>query len=48
MYNIKNNTASKIESVTFSELNMVENDIEEILRNSIDMIYDDEESMLIE
>jgi len=34
-------------SVTFAELNMKENDIEELLRKNIDMICDEEESMLI-
>jgi len=47
MYSIKGKKAVRIEPVTFSELNMIENDIEEILRNSIDMICDEEESMLI-
>lgn len=47
MYSIKGKQAARIEPVTFSELNMTENDIEEILRNSIDMICDEEESMLI-
>ncbi|HEM3673781.1 TPA: hypothetical protein U1C95_001035 [Streptococcus suis] len=47
MYNIKGKQAARIEPVTFSELNMTENDIEEILRYSIDMICDEEESMLI-
>ncbi len=47
MYSIKGKGAARIEPVTFSELNILENDIEEILRNSIDMICDDEESMLI-
>lgn len=47
MYNIKSKKAVKIEAVTFKELNMQENDIEEILRCSIDMLCDDEESMLI-
>jgi len=47
MYNIKGKRAEKLESVTFSELGMQENDIEEILRCSIDMLCDDEESMLI-
>lgn len=47
MYNIKGKQAARIEPVTFSELNMTENDIEEVLRNSIDMICDEEESMLI-
>lgn len=47
MYNIKGKKAEKIEAVTFSELGMLESDIEEILRCSIDMLCDDEESMLI-
>lgn len=47
MFNINGKQASRIEPVTFSELNMLENDIEEILRNSIDMICDEEQSMLI-
>ena len=47
MYSSKGKQAARIEPVTFSELNMTENDIEEILRNSIDMICDEEESMLI-
>ncbi|MFB5269832.1 hypothetical protein ACE41H_24055 [Paenibacillus enshidis] len=47
MYSIKNKKASKVEAVTFAELGMQENDIEELLRNSIDMLCDDEESMLI-
>lgn len=46
-YNIKGNKAEKISPVTFSELGMQESDIEEILRCSIDMLCDDEESMLI-
>jgi RecB family endonuclease NucS len=33
--------------VAFSELGMQENDIEEILRCSIDILCDEEESMLI-
>jgi len=47
MYNIKGKKAEKIEAVTFSELGMQDNDIEEILRCSIDMLCDDDESMLI-
>lgn len=47
MFSLKGKQATKIEPVTFSELNLTENDIEEILRNSIEMICDDEESMLI-
>lgn len=39
--------AEKLEAVTFTELGMQESDLEEILRNSIDMICDEEESMLI-
>lgn len=47
MYKIDGKQASRIEPVTFSELDLTENDIEEILRNSIDMICNEEESMLI-
>ena len=47
MYSIKGNKAMRIEPTTFTELGMQENDIEEILRCSIDMLCDDEESMLI-
>jgi len=47
MYNINSKTAMKIESVTFSDLDMREDDVEEILRNSIDMLCNEEESMLI-
>ena len=47
MFILKGKQANRIEPVTFLELNMTENDIEEILRNSIEMICDDEESMLI-
>ena len=47
MYIINNRRVEKIEAVTFSELSMTESDLEEIIRNSIDMICDDEESMLI-
>lgn len=47
MYKINGLKSERMEPVTFSELNLTENDIEEILRNSIDMICDEEESMLI-
>lgn len=47
MYSIKGNTAERIEAVSFSELGMQENDIEEILRCNIDMLCDGEDSMLI-
>ncbi|MBB6402691.1 hypothetical protein HNP92_002016 [Methanococcus maripaludis] len=47
MYSIKDNQATKIEHVTFSQLGMNENDIEEILRCNINMLCDEEESLLI-
>jgi len=47
VYIVKGNKAERIETTTFSEFGMSEADIEEILRCSIDMICDDEESMLI-
>jgi RecB family endonuclease NucS len=47
MYSIKKNKVKHSESVSFSNLNMTENDIEEILRYNIDMLCDDEESMLL-
>ncbi|WP_368644667.1 hypothetical protein AB4027_05945 [Alkalibacterium putridalgicola] len=47
MYSINGKEAEKIPSVTFSELNLLENDIEELIRNNIEMICDEEESMLI-
>ncbi|WP_260445578.1 PDDEXK family nuclease [Metabacillus elymi] len=47
MYNIQENKAIKVDAVTFSELQMLENDIEELLRCNIDMVCDEEESMLI-
>ena len=47
MYSIKGKKAEKLEPVTFTELKMLESDIEEILRTSIDMLCDDEESMLV-
>lgn len=47
VYNVKGKKAEKIEAVTFSDLGMLENDIEEILRCSVDMLCDDEDSMLI-
>jgi len=47
MYRLKDNKAVKIEAVTFSELNIAESDIEEILRCNIDMLCGEEESMLI-
>jgi len=47
MYNISGKKVERIDPITFSELDMTENDIEEILRNSIDMLCSDEESLLI-
>ncbi|WML52416.1 hypothetical protein RCG17_24045 [Neobacillus sp. PS3-12] len=47
MYNVKNKKALRLDAVTFSDLGMQESDIEEILRSSIDMLCEDEESMLI-
>jgi hypothetical protein len=47
MYCIKDDKAEKVEPVTFSELKMQESQIEELLRNNIDMLCDEEESMLI-
>lgn len=47
MYCIKGNKAERIEATTFFELGMQESDIEEILRCSVDMVCDEEESMLI-
>jgi hypothetical protein len=47
MYSIKGKAAEKIEPVTFNELKMQESDIEEILHCSIEILCDDEESMLV-
>ncbi|HKM39820.1 MAG TPA: hypothetical protein VJ036_06080 [bacterium] len=47
MYKLVDGRVDKIEATTFSKLGMTENDIEEFLRTNIDMICDDEESMLI-
>lgn len=47
MYILKKNQPSKIEATTFADLHMKESDIEEILRQNVDMLCDDEESMLI-
>lgn len=47
MYNIKGTKAEKIEPVTFYELNMLESDLEEIIESGIEMLCDDEESMLV-
>jgi hypothetical protein len=47
MYHVSNDKTIKVGATTFSELNYKESDIEELLRKNIDMICDEEESMLI-
>jgi len=47
MYKIQGKKAVRIDEVTFSELGMQENDIEELLRCNIDLLCGEEESMLI-
>lgn len=47
MYLIDGINALKIEDLTFSDLNMKVDSIEEILRQNIDMICNDEESLLL-
>jgi len=47
MYVLKGKQPTRLEETTFSELKMYERDIEEMLRQNVDMICDDEESMLI-
>lgn len=47
MYSLKNCQPTKLEGTTFAGLGMKESDVEEILRKNVDMVCDDEESMLI-
>lgn len=47
MYLLNRHQLTKIEETTFTELGMKENDIEEIIRNNVDMLCDDEEAMLV-
>ncbi|MBD8069388.1 hypothetical protein [Bacillus sp. PS06] len=47
MYNVTKDRAIKISATSFAEINYKESDIEELLRKNIDMICDEEESMLI-
>lgn len=47
MYFLDDTQPLKIEETTFYELGMRESNIEEILRTNIDMLCDDEESMII-
>ncbi|WP_062350675.1 hypothetical protein [Bacillus kwashiorkori] len=47
MFKVFGDKAVKISSTTFSEIQYKESDMEELLRKNIDMICDEEESMLI-
>lgn len=47
MYQLNKRQVSKLEVMTFAELGMKESDIEEILRQNVDVLCDDEDSMLI-
>lgn len=47
MYALNGKTPTKLETINFSDLNWKESDIEELLRQNIDMLCDDEDSMLI-
>ena len=47
MYSLKGHKPVKLEGTTFADLGMKESDVEEILRKNVDMVCDDEESMLI-
>lgn len=47
MYSITNKKVTKITETTFSELDMKESDIEELIRNNVEMISGEEDSMLI-
>ncbi|MGN0728046.1 hypothetical protein [Treponema sp.] len=47
MYILQNNNVTKIEQTSFKELGLIEKDVEEILRKNIEMLCDEEDSMLI-
>ncbi len=47
MYILENNKITKIEETTFKELGMKESHVEELLRQNVEMLCDDEDSMLI-
>lgn len=47
MYALINEKVTKIDTVTFASLKMKESKIEEILRNNIELIVEDDESLLI-
>lgn len=43
MFHIQNSKAIKVDAMTFSELGMQESHVEEILKNSIEMLCSEEE-----
>lgn len=47
MYLLNNDNPDQIEETTFADLGKKESYIEEILRKNVNMVCDDEESMLI-
>ena len=47
MYILENNSVTKIEQTSFKELGLIEKNVEEILRKNIEMLCDEENSMLI-
>ncbi|KOF09266.1 hypothetical protein AC739_15595 [Planococcus glaciei] len=47
MYIVSGSNSEKIEATSFTELDITENKIEELLRKNIEMICDEEESMLV-
>ena len=47
MYSLNGKIPTKLEAISFSDLNWKESDIEELLRQNVDMLCDDEDSMLI-
>lgn len=47
MYSLNGKIPTKLETINFSDLNWKESDIEDLLRQNIDMLCDDEDSMLI-
>lgn len=47
MYSISKEKVTKMTESTFAELGMKESDIEELLRNNVEMINEEEDSMLI-
>lgn len=47
MFIIENNIPKRIEKTTFSDLNMKESDLEEMLRQNIDMLCGEDFSMMI-